>query len=258
MDYNEFVEKITKIKEMGYVSSHREGDTGIGKTLEDLLEIAENNISGPDFATYELKAARKNSASMLTLFTKAPQPANANKNLLEKCGYPSRKQIPHFSLKDLTQNKLTDYAPKTYSTVEVEKSEDKELHITVDALAWNSCKLKLSVRGNRLYIDNDKNVEAYYDNETLKECFEKKYHTLIYILADHKGTRSNESFWFNEGYLLDGFSFQRFSELIAEGKLKVDIRIGHYKDGRLHDHGTGFRILPKYLPQCFKKINKIL
>jgi hypothetical protein len=258
MDYVEFIGKMVKIKEMGYVPSHREGDTGIGKTLEDLLGIAENNISGPDFSNYELKAARKNSVSMLTLFTKAPQPANANKELLEKCGYPSRKQILHSSLRDSSQNKLTDYTPRIYSTNSAEKAEDKELHITVDALSWNSCKLKLSVRADRLYIDNDKNVEAYYDNETLKDCFEKKYHTLIYILADHKGTRNNESFWFNEGYLLDGFSFQRFSELIAEGKLKVDIRIGHYKDGRLHDHGTGFRILPKYLPQCFKTINKIL
>jgi hypothetical protein len=254
MEYVEFIEKITKIKEMGYVSSHRAGDTGIGKTLEDLLGITENNISGPDFSNYELKAARKNSVSMLTLFTKAPQPANANKNLLEKCGYPSRKQISHFR----AQNKPIDYVPKAYGTNMIEKQEDKELHVTVDALSWNSCNLKLSVRGNRLYIDNDKNVEAYYDNETLKECFEKKYHTLIYVLADHKGTRNNESFWFNEGYLLDGFSFQRFSELIAEGKMKVDIRIGHYKDGRLHDHGTGFRILPKYLPQCFKMIKRIL
>ena len=46
---------------MGFVESHREGDTGIGKTLEDLLGITENNIAGPDFATYELKSARKDS-----------------------------------------------------------------------------------------------------------------------------------------------------------------------------------------------------
>ena len=52
------------------------------------------------------------------------------------------------------------------------------------------------------YIDNDKGVEAYYDNETLKECFEKKYHNLLYVLADHYGSREKEYFWFNEAYLL--------------------------------------------------------
>jgi hypothetical protein len=78
------------------------------------------------------------------------------------------------------------------------------------------------------------------------------------VLADHKIENGREHFWFNEAYLLDGFGFERFSELVREGKLKVDIRIGHYPNGRLHDHGTGFRILPKYLPQCFGTIERIL
>jgi len=82
MEYPEFQRKIAQIKEMGYVQSHRKGDTGIGKTLEDLLGITENNIAGPDFAIYELKAGRKESVSMLTLFTKAPLPASAKKKTL--------------------------------------------------------------------------------------------------------------------------------------------------------------------------------
>ena len=60
MNYSEFLAKITKIKSMGYVPSHRKGPTGIGKTLEDLLGITENNIPGPDFSNYELKSGRKN------------------------------------------------------------------------------------------------------------------------------------------------------------------------------------------------------
>ena len=79
------------IAERGYVRSHRQHDTGIGKTLEDLLGITENNVSGPDFSTYELKSARKSSTSMLTLFTKAPLPRGANKRLLEVFGYKQRK-----------------------------------------------------------------------------------------------------------------------------------------------------------------------
>jgi len=78
MEYLEFQRKIAQIKGMGYVQSHRKGPTGIGKTLEDLLGITENNIAGPDFAIYELKTGRKDSVSMVTLFTKAPMPANAN------------------------------------------------------------------------------------------------------------------------------------------------------------------------------------
>jgi hypothetical protein len=249
MEYPDFQHKIAQIKAMGYVQTHRKGDTGIGKTLEDLLGITENNIAGPDFATYELKAGRKESVSMLTLFTKAPLPASANKRLLEVFGYAQRK-VPR------------DYKQLSLAGQEVDQSKiavgDKELHVTVDALKTNSVGLKLIVRENKLFVENDKGVEAYWDNDTLREAFEKKYHKLVYVLADHKIEGGMEHFWFNDALLLDSFSFERFSELVTEGKLKVDIRIGHYPDGRLHDHGTGFRILPKYLPQCFETINRVL
>lgn len=42
-------------------------------------------------------------------------------------------------------------------------------------------------------------------------------------------------------------SFNRFMELLRAGKIMFDIRIGSYKSGtkrgKLHDHGSGFRIL---------------
>lgn len=249
MDYNDFLRKIKQIKEIGYCQSHRSGDTGIGKTLEDLLGITENNIAGPDFAMYELKSARKDSVSMLTLFTKAPAPDNANKSLLDVFGYEQRK-------------KPRDYKQLNLGGDEVNASaispRDKELHVTVDAIKPNSVGLKLEIKDNRIYIGNEKGIEAYWDRDTLRTAFEKKYHRLIYVLAEHKKERGNEHFWYNEAYLLDGFSFKKFSDLVAEGKLKVDLRIGHYPDGRPHDHGTGFRILPRYLPECFDNIVRII
>jgi hypothetical protein len=45
MNYTEFIQKLIQIKGMGFVESSRRGDTGIGKTLEDLLGITENNIA---------------------------------------------------------------------------------------------------------------------------------------------------------------------------------------------------------------------
>lgn len=221
---------MKEIKGMGFVESRRRGDTGIGKTLEDLLGITENNIAGPDFGTFELKSGRKNSVSMLTLFTKSPQPYGINKELLRVFGYESRKRA----------------------------FDDKELHVTVDSIRPNSVGLKLIVKSNRLYIGNNRGVEAYYDENRLRDAFERKYHRLIYVSAEHRRRGGIESFWFNEAYLLDGFSFRNFSKLIREGKIKVDIRIGHYPDGRVHDHGTAFRVLPRYLPECFDRIERII
>ncbi len=251
MDYSEFVKKLKDIEKMGFIKSHRKGSTGIGKTLEDLLGIAENNIPGPDFSKHELKSARKNSSSMLTLFTKAPLQKGANNQLLEKCGYQQRKvpidyqQFDSFlGTKKEGENNIPLY--------------EKELHSTVDAIKPNAQNLILRIVGNKLIIGNDKDVDAYYENNILKETFEKKYNKLVYVLAENKKEKGEEFFWFNEAYHLDGFSFERFSTLVDEGLLKVDLRMGHYSNGRPHDHGTGFRIMPRYLPRCFEKIETIL
>lgn len=251
MNYKEFVERIKQIKELGFIESNRSGDTGIGKTLEDLLGIAENNIAGPDFGIYELKSDRKDSPSMLTLFTKAPMPKGANKNLLEIFGYKQRTN------KNLRQRHVTEYIDTKIPEQECDIRE-KELHVTVDSKSVNSVGLKLELRDNRIYISNAKNVIAYYDEGTLREAFKKKYKKLILVLASSKKEKGKEWFWFNEAYLLEGFSFERFSELVKEGVIKLDLRLGHYPDGRPHDHGTGFRILPKDRPKCFEKIVRII
>lgn len=236
---------------MGFVESNRSGDTGIGKTLEDLLGISENNIAGPDFDIYELKSGRKDSSSMLTLFTKAPMPKGANKTLLETFGYEKRTK------QNLNQLHVTDYMDVQVHE-HMGSTEEKELHVTVDSKYVNSVGLKLEIRDYRVYIGNSKNVIAYYDKSTLREAFEKKYKKLILVLASSKKESGKERFWFNEAYLLEGFSFERFTELVKEGVIKLDLRIGHYPDGRPHDHGTGFRVLPKDRPKCFEKIVRII
>ena len=51
--YYKLIKDLKAIKKMGYIKTHRAGNTGIGKTLEDLLGIKENNIPGG------IKAKRK-------------------------------------------------------------------------------------------------------------------------------------------------------------------------------------------------------
>ena len=232
--YNELIQRLKEIKEMGYVKTHRAGNTGVGKTLEDLLGIRENNIPGPNAAMIELKSARKNAKSLLTLFTKSPSPPKANSVLLEKFGYESARG-----------------------------NGRKELHTTVNAKDFNTLKgkkgFKIDVQQDRInLITGEGEIVGYWDRETLKKSFERKLPKLLYVKADTKGSGSNEEFWFNEAYLLSGFDFDNFVRLLKEGVIVVDIRIGQYSDGKPHDHGTGFRILPDKLDLCFKYRERIM
>ena len=178
-------------------------------------------------------------------------PKGANKSLLEAFGYKQRTK------QNRKQQHVTDYVDANIHEQEC-STREKELHVTVDSKSVNSVGLKLEIKDNRIYISNAKNVEAYYEESTLREAFERKYKKLILVLASSKKEKSKEWFWFNEAYLLEGFNFERFSELVRDGVIKLDLRIGHYPDGSPHDHGTGFRVLPKDRLKCFEKIVRII
>jgi len=232
--YNEIVKDLLALKDQGYVKTHRRGNTGIGKTLEDLLGIEENNIPGPNAVRLELKSARKNSTSMLTLFTKSPDPPRINSVLLERFGYPSEKW-----------------------------NNEKELHTTINAIDFNLIKgikvFKIGISNDRVNLLIPENeIVCYWPREKLQKTFEKKLPNLMYVKADARGWGSQEEFWFNEAWVLSGFSFEGFIGLLKEGTILVDIRIGKYPNGRTHDHGTGFRIKPDKLDLCFSKRVRIM
>ena len=233
MSYQELVERLRELKKKGYVRTHRRGDTGIGKTLEDLLGIEENNVPGPNAKMVELKSARKGSPSMLTLFTKSPLPRiKAISELVEKFGYPSPKdgrKILHATLKATTFTKI-----KGRRTLTVRANDRIEI---------------VSVEGEIL---------GYWDNETLEKTFEKKLPALLYVKAKSRGIGLYEEFWFDEAWHLKGFSFENFKKLVRDGVICVDLRIGQYPDGRPHDHGTGFRIQPDKLELCFETRERIM
>lgn len=225
----EFVERFNEIKNMGWIKTHRAGTTGIGKTLEDLLGIDENNIQGPDFGQYELKSMRKNANSMLTLITKSPdEPAGANTQLRLNYGYSS----------------------SAYD------NDEKVLHSTLSAtrftpIANTGHSLKVSCTEERINIINENyEVVASWLIENLKAVMDRKLSDqFVFVRASSRGTGVNEEFLYEEAYLLDGFNSQSIIDLINEGQIFVDLRIGQYHSGpnrgKTHDHGTGFRIFER-------------
>jgi hypothetical protein len=228
---DEFITSYRNICNEGWKKTHRSGDTGIGKTLEDLLDITENNKDQPDFGEYELKSARINSNSMLTLFTKTPKPRGAAKNLRDNFGYyrdgnPNNEKILHTTLS--TENFVM--------------------------IADTGKQLKIHYESNKIsIIDNNQEEYGYWFIEDLQQAFERKYkNKLVYARAQSRGAGSQEEFKYTDAYILSGFDYNTFVSLIEQGKIYIDLRIGQYPDGRTHDHGTAFRIKEKDRPKLFK------
>jgi hypothetical protein len=231
---DEVVRMLIELKAAGYVRTHRAGQAGIGKTLEDLLGIKENNLRVSNMTFAEIKSARKGSQSMLTLFTKSPLPQGANAKLLERFGY-----------------------------VTPQSRGRKVLHSTTWATGYNVLRgqkgFKVDVAQGKLILVSARGEElGYWDEATLKASFEAKLHHLVYVLADCRGAGKREEFWFNEAWLLSGFSFEGFVSGVRAGIICVDTRIGQNPDGTIHDHGTGFRVFPDNLQLCFAKRERLV
>lgn len=238
---DDFIREYSRICDMGWVRTHRAGPTGIGKTLEDLLGIVENNIDGPDFGDYELKSCRINSNSMLTIFTKTPQPKGAANTLRMTFGYAS----------DAYDN------------------PEKVLHSTLSAdrfvsIADTGHRLKVFCEASKIsIIAEDGNEYAYWTRTQLKTAFEKKYkNKFVYAKAESRGSGASEEFKFFAAYEVSGFDYDAFVSLLEQGKIYIDLRIGQYhggaKDGQTHDHGTGFRIKENDQPLLFLKNRRIV
>lgn len=230
---NELKDKLKKIKTLGFVKTHRPGDTGIGKTLEDLLEIKENNIPLCDIGTIaELKTYRKDATSMLTLFTLEPKPHGGDRDrlLLDKFGYSKR-----------------------------DNKRPKELHSTLSCKRYNNQGLKLKVGKDKINVlGRGHKFDIYWDMETLNKKFTAKLPALVYVLADAKWLSGFEHFYFNEAYFLSGFDFELFKKMVKKDYVVVDFRMHYRPNGSVRNHGTGFRVKILRLYDCFKKRTKLL
>lgn len=219
--------ELQRVKQLGFVPTHRVGDTGIGKTLEDLLHIKENNIPLHDIAgVAELKAYRRSAKSMLTLFTLEPLPKGGDRDrmLLDNFGYSRRNN-----------------------------GRSKELHSTLSCKKYNNQSLKLSVARDKIRIQgNGKRLNIYWDVESIQKKFSDKLPALVYVLANTKEIKSKELFHFNEAYLLSGFDFELFKKMVKKDHIVVDFRMYYRPNGSVRNHCTGFRIKINKLYNCFK------
>lgn len=235
---SDFINRFTEIKNTGWITTHRAGDTGVGKTLEDLLGITENNNNAPDFGkVYELKALRINSNCKLTLFASNPLPRGANTKLRDNYGYrrpylPSKKNILNINL---SVNDITK-------------------------IANTGLSIGLKIENDRLNIINKNNeVLAYWPKDRLEKAFNNKYKkTLVLVFADSRRTGKDEQFLFHTVKTLSDFTFNGFSNLLQDGFIEVEPRIGVHSDMTPHDRGTAFRIQERYLDRLFSTIKVLV
>lgn len=226
------IEEYRKVKASGFVKSNRHNNTGIGKTFEDYIGVVENNLNKPDLFGFEIKSHREESFSYVTLFTKCPNfPSRANAYLNSLYGMPYEDNP---ALRKLH----TSMFASRYNTF-----GGKYSFRLINDRAGGVVKIGIYEIETKTLIDSN----VGYTYECLEKILHKKLKNLLYVSAEREYRGEDEYFHFNKAEIYTAPSFEKFLDLIDNGLIMYDIRIGSYRSGKNygkpHDHGSGFRII---------------
>lgn len=250
----DLVKQLEAIKTRGWIKTARPGNNGaVGNTLEDLLGIDENNLPIPNAAEWEMKAKRRASRSLTTLFHMEPSPTAAKfvpSLLLPNYGwrhrYAGKKHLKtEMSFRSTTGTR--GYTDRGFIVI-VDRQERKV------KFSFNAAKANPKKHGKWL-VQVEKRVgldeitpQPYWGFDDLMYKAGSKLRNCFYVLADNKWEDGNEFFYFSEVDLLTSFNFEGFLDCIDDGTILIDF------DARTgHNHGTKFRIRQNNWPRLYKE-----
>ncbi len=214
--------RLIIIKNMGWIKNQRPGNAGgVGNTLEDLLEVAENNLQLPDFGEWELKSQRATTNSLLTLFHTEPKPRAARivpQILLLKYGWPHQEAGVIYP-----QNERS-----FRQTISATAYSDRGFRVNVDRE-----HKRIFVDFNFNYIDarhsqwrsfiqsgvgtGDISPNPYWTFEEIETKLKTKLNNLMYVRAETKVENGIEYFRYNEIEAYVDPAIDKFLDLAEQG-----------------------------------------
>ena len=235
----ELIEKLRTISSMGFVSSTTNADSGVGDTLEALLEIERNSSKGPDFMGIEIKASRitgvsRKQSSKNTLFSQTPDwgisRLKNSRELVENHGYFS------------------------------DGSSLKSLQVTVTNVP-NSQDLFLAINERNLTVENlyrepdQFNQVVAWELRRLEERLASKHRATFWVKALSRLEAGRELFQFVRAEITSAPLVGNFAPLVSAGKITMDYTISEKLDKtggtRMRDHGYLWRMRPADLKLLF-------
>ncbi|MXY43919.1 MAG: hypothetical protein F4Y50_07705 [Dehalococcoidia bacterium] len=234
MRLSELKSRLLTIRDEGFVQTRRKGPTGIGYTLESLLELTENNLPIPDIGgRVEVKATRSNTNNLITLFTfNRGVWVHRPKEIVSRWGY-----------------------------WDAEKGR-QALYTTVSAQEPNRLGLQLSISNDATSLSLNhvpsSSLLATWDMYYIVGKFVSKFSRMLFVHADTRRGDGLEEFYYTRANLLSEPSSLTFRDGFNSGIVTIDVRMYLKPNGQVRNHGTGFRVQEHSLPDLFDKSISIL
>lgn len=243
--FSELRNALIKIRDKGFVRCTRENnkDGGIGNTLEDLLEVKENNLQMADFLDYEVKSQRTYTNSAITLFSMASE-KRGNRELFNTYSQVSEHDQVRRLYWTLHMNKIATLYNYFSCYLKFDNEQEPQ-------------KLILVVKDNRT---GEVNENTYWEISKIYNKIKPKMKNLVLCYADVNIHQNYREFAYKHFECYFQFSFSKFLNCLRNGIIQVDFRIGADLEGKnagkYHDHGTGFRINGSNMYQLYEYVEK--
>jgi len=251
----ELIRKIKAVISRGWIHTKRsKNDGAVGNTLEDLLEIPENNLAIANTLDWELKAQRIETTSLTTLFHVDPFPRKPTiiQYLLKNYGWRHQE-----AGKGHPENEMSfratlcgNYSDRGFRMVTDSVARRIELEFNSEKTDPRHADWLKAVK-KRVGLGPIP-IAPFWDFDLLnKKCVGKIKNT-IYVLANSRTVNGQEEFKYEKIYLLEDFCFNNFLRAIMSNDILVDF------DARTgHNHGTKFRFRNKQWGKLFSKVTLV-
>lgn len=252
------IKELKNIAERGWIDNARHGNHGgIGNTLEDLLDITENNLPIPNAAEWELKSQRINTTALTTLFHIEPSPRAVKfvpQILLLKYGWGHQEAGKKYSESEMSFRQ----------TIHGLSPSDRGFQVIIDRV---NSKVLISFDSNKVADKHSEwlktvmkkvglgqlDPQPYWGFDDLSNKAGTKLLNCFYVQAEVKRENEKEFYRYSKIMMLQKFNFDGFLNQIEKGNILVDF------DARTgHNHGTKFRMRQKYLPELYEKVTVIV
>ncbi|MBI2310281.1 MvaI/BcnI restriction endonuclease family protein [Candidatus Collierbacteria bacterium] len=254
----ELIDKLISITEIGWVKSGRHGNAGgVGNTLEDLLEIKENNLPIPNAAEWELKCHRIGSSSLTTLFHMEPSPRSLNivpSILLPKYGWRHKLANDKYSEDEMSFRLTINALGRSDRgfTVVINNAERKVM-ISFDSKSVDIRHSKWLKSVEKRVGLGELNPQPYWGFDDLFHKAGTKLLNCFYVEAQSKIEDGIEYFKYEKIKMLSKFSLEKLIQAIIDGLILVDF------DARTgHNHGTKFRFKLNRIGELYENEKVVL
>jgi len=236
----ELLQKLRSISNKGFIPSIRQGDTGVGMTLENLLGIAANSSRAPDYKGIELKASRISNIGAVgnrsQLFSKSPSwklsPMGTAERLVATRGYIDG-----------------DGTQALRHTISGNKPNSRGLYLDVDYANdyLRQMFTDLAVRD----FSPEHDVTWVFDD--LREALKKKHRETFWVKAFHNNDRTDEQFHYATVEHTKDPYIEKLETLFETGIVTMDYTMHLKSSGKTRNHGYLFKLKANCFEALFPK-----